>query len=71
MKSTCPNCVHCLDTGSLSKQAWGQLDCGFCDTALERMRVESWARRVTPMVQQHDVWMIYQHGKAAATAQNQ
>jgi transcription elongation factor Elf1 len=63
------NCPHCNDTGSLSKQTWGQLDCGYCDTALERMRVEAWARRVAPMVQQHDVWTIYQHGKQAGATQ--
>jgi hypothetical protein len=35
------------------------------------MRVEAWARRVAPMVQLHDVWTIYQYGKAAAASQNQ
>jgi len=65
------NCSHCNDTGSLSKTTWGQLDCAHCDTAMERMRVEAWARRIAPLVQLHDVWTIYQYGKAAAASQNQ
>lgn len=60
------SCTHCNDTGSLSKELWGYLDCAHCEVAEERMRVESWARRATPGVMAHDVWTIYQHGKAAA-----
>lgn len=61
------SCPHCNDTGSLSKTIYGgYLDCVHCEVAEERMRVEAWARRATPLVLAHDVWAIYQHGKAAA-----
>ena len=63
-------CGYCNDTGSLSKQAWGQLDCGHCDVALERMRVEAWARRAAPATSAIDVWTIYQFGKAAGAAEH-
>jgi hypothetical protein len=60
------NCTHCNDTGSLSKDQWGYLDCTHCELAEERMRVEAWGRRAAPMANPIDVWKIYQHGKAAA-----
>ncbi|MBQ5963178.1 hypothetical protein [Massilia sp. ZL223] len=59
-------CAHCADTGSLSKTIYGFLDCAHCDVAEERARVEAWARRATPEVQAHSVWLIYQQGKASA-----
>jgi hypothetical protein len=62
------NCARCDDTGSLSKNDWGHLDCVHCDVAEERMRVESWARRATPHASPVDVWKIYQRGKAAGGA---
>jgi hypothetical protein len=58
-------CVHCNDTGSLSKNIIGYLDCPYCDTAVERARVEAWARRAAPGTGLVDLWTIYQHGKAA------
>lgn len=59
-------CAHCEGTGSLTKTIYGFLDCTYCDVAEERARVEAWARRATPQVWPHEVWLIYQHGKAAA-----
>jgi hypothetical protein len=60
------SCVHCNDTGSLSKDTSGYLDCGHCNVATERAELEAWAARqgldcyaVTAL------WLIYQHGKQA------
>lgn len=63
------SCVHCNDTGSLSKNVTGYLDCPYCDAAEERMRVEAWARRAAPGAGLIDVWTIYQHGKAAGATE--
>lgn len=60
------SCTHCNDTGSLSKNLHGYLDCTHCDTAEERVAVNIWADRAAPYVDQVDAWLIYQHGKAAA-----
>ena len=58
-------CEQCNDTGSLSKSITGFLDCVSCDTAVERARVEAWARRAAPGAGLVDLWTIYQYGKAA------
>lgn len=63
------NCVHCNDTGSLSKNLHGYLDCPFCGTAEERVAVNIWVDCSAPNADLVDAWLIYQHGKAAA-AQN-
>ena len=63
------NCVHCNDTGSLSKEWDGYLDCAHCDTAEERAALDVWAAQHAPDCPSWDLWPIYQHGKAAA-AQN-
>lgn len=63
------NCTRCNDTGSLSKSIAGFPDCGHCDVAEERMRVESWARRNAPSAGLIDLWLIYQHGKAAGATE--
>lgn len=62
------NCPKCCDTGSLSMNDWGYLDCTNCGIAEERMHVETWARRAAPQVSASDAWAIYQHGKAAAAS---
>jgi hypothetical protein len=62
-------CEKCDGTGSLSKNITGYLDCGFCDAAQERMRVEAWARRAAPGAGLIDVWTIYQHGKQAGATE--
>lgn len=64
-------CVHCNDTGSLSKSDAGYLDCPHCDVAQERADLEAWARRNAPSAAMLDVWAIYQRGKAAVAGQNQ
>lgn len=61
------NCKHCNDTGSLSKDLDGYLDCAHCDVAEERAALEAWviknARNCDDMTA---AWLIHQHGKAAA-----
>jgi hypothetical protein len=59
-------CAHCNDTGSLTKQLWGYLDCPHCSAAQERTDAVIWAQCVTPDVDPIDAWLIYQHGKTAA-----
>jgi hypothetical protein len=60
------NCTSCNDTGSLSKELDGQLDCAHCGVADERVMVEVWSRQHAPDCDSFDAWLIYQHGKAAA-----
>lgn len=61
------NCAHCNDTGSLSKDLGGYLDCAHCDVASERAKLEAWA---VEMMNQHGataaMWRVFQHGKTAA-----
>lgn len=64
-------CEHCNDTGSLSRDLHGDLDCPYCDIALERIAVKTWARRHTPDCDPVDAWLLHQHGKAAAAGQHQ
>jgi hypothetical protein len=65
------NCRHCNDTGSLSKDVIGYLDCPHCGAAEERANLEVWARRNAPSAGIVDLWTIYQHGKQAAASQHQ
>lgn len=70
--TTCPNCDHCNDTGSLSKKVTGYLDCPHCGVAEERVALEAWAARTFLLYgSESDRWLIYQHGKAAAAGQHQ
>lgn len=61
-------CTHCNDTGSLSKDIEGQMDCVYCDVAGERAGLEIWALRNGIRAGIADLWLIYQHGKDAAKA---
>ena len=63
-------CRFCNDTGSTEKTLTGYLDCGYCSTADERMKLETWARREAPDVGRVELWTIYQHGKATQASQN-
>jgi hypothetical protein len=64
-------CDHCNDTGSLSKSLDAYLDCGYCDIAEKRRDIESLGLRLASL---HGaaaaMWLIHQHGKAAAGANN-
>ena len=59
------HCYHCHDTGSLSKDINGILDCPFCGIARERAELERWALRNGIRTKDGDLWMIYEHGKQA------
>jgi len=59
-------CTQCNDTGSLSKDIDGHLDCPHCDVAIERAGLEQWAGRQRLDCGLAAMWAIYQHGKAAA-----
>jgi ferredoxin-like protein FixX len=62
-------CSHCNDTGSLSKDLDGFLDCTHCDVATERAKLEAWAFE---LMAKHGatgaMWLVFQHGKAATAA---
>jgi hypothetical protein len=62
-------CIHCNNTGSLSKDLAGHLDCAHCTVANERAELEKWAKenRVS-YVTETDLWLIFQHGRGAALA---
>jgi hypothetical protein len=64
-------CEHCNDTGSLSKDVEGFLDCTHCETASERVMLESWAGKQKLDCGLAALWAVYQHGKAAAVSHNQ
>lgn len=59
------NCSQCNDTGSLSRDLHGCLDCPHCDIADERVAVEAWVKQYT-CADTVDAWLIYLRGKAAA-----
>lgn len=65
------NCAACADTGSLSKNLHGFLDCPHCSAAAERAALvqsaREWVRENDPIV---CLWLAYQQGKAAALAAN-
>jgi len=62
------NCDRCDDTGSLSKDPEGYLDCPHCEVADERAELERWASKELKKSAgaRTWVWTIYQHGKTAA-----
>ena len=60
------NCVHCDDTGSLSKDLHGYLDCARCGVADERAALGNWLLDNAQNCDDVSAWLIYQHGKAAA-----
>lgn len=61
-------CGHCNDTGSRSKDLDGFLDCP-CGIADERAALDEWAgAQGLDVYYSAHLWMIYQHGKAAAAA---
>jgi hypothetical protein len=64
------NCEFCNDTGSLSKEAWGHLDCTRCDAAIERVKLEVWAKKCgLDTYDTAGLWTIYQHGKQAGATE--
>lgn len=64
-------CTFCDDTGSLSKDVGGHLDCPHCSIADERVEFERWVMANMPAVNLIQAWLIYQHGKAASSGQHQ
>jgi hypothetical protein len=65
-------CTFCNDTGSLSKDLDGFLDCGHCHVAEERTALDVWAgAHGLDCYYSAHLWQVYQHGKAAAAGQNQ
>lgn len=64
------NCPHCNDTGSLSKDLGGYLDCAHCDVAEQRAALDAWAGKACQHAPSASAerWLIYQHGKAAQPA---
>lgn len=60
------SCTRCDDTGSLSKNPYGHLDCPHCEASTERAALDGWMRDNAFRVDAADAWAIYQHGKAAA-----
>lgn len=68
-------CRFCNDTGSTEKTLWGYFDCGHCDTAEQRMKLDKWITQLynrgdlQACISSADAWLIFQHGKAAAAAQ--
>lgn len=61
------NCHHCADTGSLAKHLDGLLDCTRCEAAGERAVLEAWAQAQRLHCDLRSLWLIYQHGKKAAS----
>jgi hypothetical protein len=60
-------CDHCADTGSLSKNVTGYLDCPHCLAAQQRTELEAWFHSVR---NQYDVldllWLAFQRGQREA-----
>jgi hypothetical protein len=60
-------CYECHDTGSLSKDIGGHLDCPVCLAAMQRTELEGWYRSVK---NQYDVldllWLAFQRGQREA-----
>lgn len=76
MTTAVPKCAHCRDTGSLSRDPYGQLDCGHCTVASERTTLNTWATqegilRWSDGVGTWHLWLIYQHGYAAGFTESQ
>ena len=60
------HCNHCDDTGSLSKDLHGYLDCPHCLVATERAELEQWALKNG--IRCNDIaalWLVYMRGKEA------
>lgn len=60
-------CSACNDTGSLSKDVDGMLDCPHCDVARERVRLNVWDFKFMakhPM--ESALWLAFQRGRASA-----
>lgn len=61
------NCQFCDDTGSLSKDVGGFLDCPHCIAATQRTELEVWFHTVR---NQYDVldllWLAFQRGQGEA-----
>jgi hypothetical protein len=61
------NCGHCNDTGSLSKDIGGHLDCPHCPAAQERTLLEGWYRAVRNQYDVPDLlWLAFQRGQRLA-----
>lgn len=60
-------CAHCNDTGSLSKDLEGHLDCAYCDVAEQRAKFNRWAATVRERGAAA-MWIAFQHGRAEAPA---
>lgn len=61
-------CDRCEDTGSLSKELAGMLDCASCPVANERAALEKWAKEnKVSYVTETDLWLIYSYGKLVAS----
>lgn len=58
-----PTCSHCCDTGSLSKDIEGLLDCPYCPAALQRVGLETWALAEKLDVGMSALWLIYSKGR--------
>jgi hypothetical protein len=73
MTAAVPKCSHCADTGSLSKELEGQLDCVYCKATDERMALEAWCRANIPQFSSPSTvaWLIYQHGYGAGFTESQ
>lgn len=55
-------CETCHDTGSLSRDLHGDLDCPHCDVASQRAQLDDWLRDNAPNAHPVDAWLIYQRG---------
>jgi hypothetical protein len=73
MSTPTPKCSHCADTGSLSKNLEGQLDCVYCRVADERVALEAWCRDNIPQFSSLSTvaWLIRQHGYDAGFTEAQ
>lgn len=69
MSTPAPKCTHCHDTGSLSKDLEGQLDCVYCKAADQRVALQAWCRDSIPRFSSISTvaWMIFQHAQELAT----
>ncbi len=60
-------CTHCENTGSLSKDLDGYLDCTHCEVASTRALIEAkaakWAKTFSLDAM---LWLAFQQGKEAA-----
>lgn len=58
-------CPACHNTGSLSKELTGYLDCTSCDTADQRVQLAARLRYVAPEPGDVRDWAAYQLGRLA------